>query len=461
MKRKITILALTIILALSVFALSSCFLIPDEIQFELNEDGSSYYVSSIRSGVEIADIPSEYEGKSVTAIGEKAAADCTSLTQVIIPEGVTKIGSSAFSGCNALEQVSLPSTLNTVDYDAFKDCTGLKKIEISDIESFFKISFDDSFSGEGNPTVYGDLYINGEPLTELVFAKDMERIENKIKRSRYITKIVFSQESLFEIADYAFSDFTALESISLPQHAKIGNLAFAGCTSLKTVVFEDETKELLSYEIFSGCSSLERVVIPSSLKKLSRTTFATSYSYPGTAIFNIYISDLAGWCNITLTDTYKLPVEYNLYLNEQPLTKLVIPNNVTKISDIFSSCSSIEELYIGDNVKEIEHDAFKICRNLKKVEIHGIENLSIKDLGDNCFENCFSLESVVIGDGIKRIPVSAFSGCDNLKSITFTDTDSWTYSHYSSSLKFDATVTDPEKNVELFKSERISCLYKK
>ena len=46
-------------------------------------------------------IPKEIEGASVTSIGFEAFQECTSLTEIAIPDGVTSIGSNAFSGCTS------------------------------------------------------------------------------------------------------------------------------------------------------------------------------------------------------------------------------------------------------------------------------------------------------------------------------------------------------------------------
>ena len=51
-------------------------------------------------------IPATIEGKSVTSIGDKAFAECTSLTSITIPDGVTSIGEWAFINCTRLTAVT-------------------------------------------------------------------------------------------------------------------------------------------------------------------------------------------------------------------------------------------------------------------------------------------------------------------------------------------------------------------
>ena len=47
-------------------------------------------------------IPSEYEGKPVTAIGDSAFLACDNITDITIPDSVKAIGKFAFTGCNKL-----------------------------------------------------------------------------------------------------------------------------------------------------------------------------------------------------------------------------------------------------------------------------------------------------------------------------------------------------------------------
>ena len=56
------------------------------------------------------ELPSTYNGYAVTAIGDNAFANCTSLTSVVIPGTVTTIGDNAFFGCTELEAVYYGNT---------------------------------------------------------------------------------------------------------------------------------------------------------------------------------------------------------------------------------------------------------------------------------------------------------------------------------------------------------------
>lgn len=124
-----------------------------------------------RSAVTSVTIPD-----SVTAILDRAFANCFQLTNISIPNSVTSIGFSAFEHCTSLKSITLPSSLNSISEALFSDCSQLTTIHIPD--------------------------------------------------------------SVLSIQDYAFGNCTRLETIRIPVSVtSIGNLAFASCPNSMTVTY--------------------------------------------------------------------------------------------------------------------------------------------------------------------------------------------------------------------------------
>ncbi|MDR1821718.1 MAG: leucine-rich repeat protein, partial [Oscillospiraceae bacterium] len=69
---------------------------------------------------------------SVTAIGDRAFLGCTSLTEISIPDSVTAINDLTFAGCTSLIKVTIPDSVTTIGYKAFWVCTSLTEISIPD-----------------------------------------------------------------------------------------------------------------------------------------------------------------------------------------------------------------------------------------------------------------------------------------------------------------------------------------
>jgi hypothetical protein len=74
----------------------------------------------------------------VTAIGNYAFYNCTSLTSVVIPDGVTSIGGGAFCGCYNLTNVVIPNSVTSIGENAFWNCGDNLIIEYNGTKSRFR-----------------------------------------------------------------------------------------------------------------------------------------------------------------------------------------------------------------------------------------------------------------------------------------------------------------------------------
>jgi serine/threonine protein kinase len=66
----------------------------------------------------------------VKRIGPYAFADCLSLTWIKIPSTVTSIGEGAFHGCSSLESITIPHSVKTIGANAFNGCDVLTEVEL-------------------------------------------------------------------------------------------------------------------------------------------------------------------------------------------------------------------------------------------------------------------------------------------------------------------------------------------
>lgn len=107
-------------------------IIPSQgLEYTLNDDGASYTVTGIGTCTDTSiGIPSEYNGLPVTAIGEFAFSNCTSLVSVEIGSSVLWIWMGAFAYCTSLIDVWFGSSLELIGQDSFAGCTSLTNVEI-------------------------------------------------------------------------------------------------------------------------------------------------------------------------------------------------------------------------------------------------------------------------------------------------------------------------------------------
>ena len=243
---------------------------------------------------------------SVTAIGGYSFCKCGSLTDIILGNSVTSIGAGAFNSCTNLTSITIPNSVTSIGLIAFGGCKSLTAVHITDIVSWCGISFVSFLNlTSSNPLYYaGNLYLNGELVTDLVIPNGVTQISN-----------------------YAFNGYTGLTSVTIPGSVTtIGSNAFGGCTSLTGVTIPGSVTT--AAYAFKGCTSLNDVTILEGVTTISESMFEictnlTSITIPnGVTTIETNAFDLSG------------------------LKSIVIPTSVTTIGKwAFASCKSLKDVY--------------------------------------------------------------------------------------------------------------------
>ncbi len=252
---------------------------------------------------------------------------------------------------------------------------------------------------------------------------------------------------------------------------KIKDYTFCSCTSLESITIPNSVTSI-GKNAFCNCTSLESITIPNSVTSIGNNAF-----YYCTNLKSIYITDFTAWCNIFDCSFPPLSNEYNLYLNNEPVTEITanMLKGVTEIkSYAFLYCASLKSITIADYITSIGDHAFEHCTNLKSVNFSN--NSKLTSIGDWAFEGCTSLESITIPnsvasigygafkrctkltsitipDSVTSIGAAAFEYCTSLTSVTFNNTVGWKVSLSSNmSNAISVTVTDPTQNAEYFRT---------
>ena len=111
------------------------------------EDGTgTLWLAGVNPGIENAQIPSTYNGKSITGICSQALAGRTELKSIKLPSTLAYISADAFDGCTSLESIVIPKNVSVIEEGAFVNCPELKYIYCE------AESLPNGWSGEFNKT---------------------------------------------------------------------------------------------------------------------------------------------------------------------------------------------------------------------------------------------------------------------------------------------------------------------
>ena len=212
----------------------------------------------------------------------------------------------------------------------------------------------------------------------------------------------------------AFRENTRLEYIRLSDSLeKIGTNAFYDCTGLTSITIPDSLTDI-GIHTFYGCNNLQ----------------------------DIYITDIAAWCNISgLADLMRYNSDNkNLYINNELVTSITIPNSVTNIGGYaFYKCKGLTSITIPDSVTSIGASAFMYCTGLTNITIPN----SVTSIGDEAFAYCSGITSITIPNGVTIIRSATFRNCTGLTSVTIPSsvTNIKTFAFYSCSSLTSITFT--------------------
>ena len=153
------------------------------------------------------------------------------------------------------------------------------------------------------------------------------------------------------IGNGAFSNIPTLKTISVPNSVKtIGHSCFVACTGLTEVKLPARLEKLCK-NMFSGCRSLTKVTLPQNIDKIDTGTF----------------EDCKALAHIDLPQSVTT-IGVNAFKNTA-LTEVPVTTSLKLIdSNAFEGCNGLTSVSLPASV-QIETEAFKNCKNLRKATI--------------------------------------------------------------------------------------------
>lgn len=298
-------------------------------KYELNKSGDGLVITDY-SGTDIENLkfPEEIEGFPVVELAI-ALNQHDEVKILMIPNSVTKIKTFAFSDWKGLEHIHLPKSLEVIEEGLFKGCTSLQELVIPNgvrrIENAFGLSYAYEDKGDSNKIRFLAI---PESVTELG--------DRTFEYCYYLEKINLPS-SLTSLPKRIFANCFSLKEIEIPNTVtSIPDEAFLGCVSLNSVIIPESVTEI-GEKAFAGCNSLEELTIPNSVTTIKEGAFGL-YEKPYEAnlietFLNINIGNYIGIRSLVIPDSVE--EIYNPFNNIfEGLTKLEflkLPNSLKKI----------------------------------------------------------------------------------------------------------------------------------
>ena len=392
----------------------------DSVNFVI-EDGVLKKYNGWQTFVEIPD--------SVTAIGDEAFRNNTSMVSVSIPDSVKSIGDSAFYGCTSLLGVVIPDSVEKVGRCAFQKCSKLASAYLPVNEKFTFMSaymFESCTSlkkieiPDNVTSMEPDIFENCTELSEVILSKSLQSMGGRVFRNdNKLTEIEIPKS--LEKCEYSVNS------------ASINGGAFEGCANLETVTFEEGTTEIAE-GLFAGCTGIEQIKIPDTITEIESGAFGGCIN-----LTEIEIPDSVtkiqwhafGYCS----SMKKIKLSENLesigvyaFENCNALKSIEIPNSVTDIDGCaFAECKELSEVILSKSLQSMGGRVFRNDNKLTEIEIpKSLEkceySVNSASINGGAFEGCANLKTVTFEEGTTEIAEGLFAGCTGIEQIKIPDT---------------------------------------
>lgn len=300
-----------------------------------------------------------------------------SINSFTFGEKVEYIPAYLCSGLKGLNSVTISNSVTGVGSSAFQQCYGLTRVNISDLEAWFNISFSDKYA---NPLENAQhLFLNDVEIADLVIPNNITCIKDYTFYNCRSLNTVTIPNSVTSIGKSAFTYCSNLKKVNISDIAAWYKISFSDASAnplsnaghlflndveIVDLVIPNNVSSIKDYTFF-GCSGLNSVTIPKSVTSIGKNAFDICNN-----LKKVNISDLGAWCNIFWGNSSANPLYYanHLFLNDEEIIDLVIPNNISSIKDYaFYRCSGLKSVTIPNSVTSIGNEAFYGCYTMSMI----------------------------------------------------------------------------------------------
>ncbi len=318
MKRKLLSLALILALALAMAPAASAAALSYPVAGgNIYFDATTGAITDCDATVTAAEIPAEIYGVAVTSIGNRAFADCGSLTSVTIPDTVTSIGANAFLNCTSLTSVVIPDSVTAMRESAFRSCIRLSDVTlgrgVTEIPSFCfmncaaltGISLPDSVTGLGQ----GAFMASG--LVSITLPDSVRELDQAVFAScPNLTDADLGSATYAGV--WLFQDCPQLSQVTLsPAMASLPSMMFDLCPALEELVIP-EGVTTVDANLFDRNCNLRTLTLPSTIQSIRGAAF-----YACTGLTDVYYNGTAlDWAAVRVSSGNDPLITANVHFSE-------------------------------------------------------------------------------------------------------------------------------------------------
>ena len=240
-----------------------------------------------------------------------------------------------------------------------------------------------------------------------------------------------------------------IKEVDISHNGAIGDYAFYGCYGVNEVTLNN--KNYISTYAFSNITS-EFTASVNCTGAIDQYAF-----YQSTGLKTLEVGDHVTNINslafylCTKLATAQLLNKGNIgaqsFQSCTSLQTVTLGDDVRSIGEkSFQSCTSLQTATLGENISSIGNYAFDGCSSLQQIIIPN----ATTSLGSYAFQNCKKMATVKMGNGVRTISTYAFAGCSSLTDMQVGDSVNviQTYAFYNCSSLPNITIPQAVETVE-------------
>ena len=311
--------------------------------------------------------------------------NCTSLKNIVVPEGIERIHDWCFRDCSALEGITLPNTLNYIGSCVFMGCRALKKIDIpKNVHKLYQQTF------EATPNL---VYVNAPGVTDLQGWRMFE--------SSGITMGTFGSK------EYPVEKFWFKKNAVFPN---------PGSARIVITTANGTVDDLKAGEVVEGDNTDLTEPLPDQIRIISENSKCvetTNERYieigdDGAILAKVYDNTIKEYdlTNIGEDNRSAIEIMQDVFKDFRALVNVTMSNLLERIGGgAFCNCPNLKEIILPSRDVRLDGWAFQNCINLER--IYNTEN--IIGVGEWCFGGCTKLSAPLNLPKVQSIPRYVFT----------------------------------------------------